>query len=151
NLRSLFANSDEVTPEEFVAASRDIRTRRPDIQAIEWVPAVPAADRLAVERFGKARLSPDFAFRDYLPDGRFIAVPPREVYYPILYIYPLEGNEVALGYDLSKAVNRPDLDLAIKSRSLTMTGKIHLVQSGPNATVSSLIMVCPVYHPDEKG
>ncbi len=151
NLRSLFANSDDVTPEEFVAASRDIRARRPDIQAIEWVPLVRNSEREAVERFGRRYLSPTFGFTDHTPDGHFMPAGIRDIYYPLLYIYPIEGNEVALGYDLGKAVNRPDLDAAIKSRALTITGKTHLVQSGPNATDFSLIMVCPVYHPDEKG
>jgi PAS domain S-box-containing protein len=151
NLRSLFANSDEVTPEEFTSAARDIRTRRPDIQALEWVPVVRGSERASVERFGKSHLNDGFSITERTPDGRLVPSVVRETYYPVLYIHPLEGNERALGYDLGAANNWPTVEKALKNRSLTMTGKIHLVQSGPDPSEFSLIMVCPVYHPDEKG
>ncbi len=151
NLRSLFANSDDVNPEEFLSAARDIRTRRPDIQAIEWVPVVRDAERSAVERFGREHLSPTFNITSRGTDGRLAPTSVRDVYYPILYIYPLEGNQSALGYDLGVASNRRDLAAAIKNGALTMTGKVHLVQSGPDSKEFSLIMTCPVYHPNAES
>jgi len=151
SLRSLFVNSDNVSPSEFVSAARDILSRRPDIQAIEWIPVVHDDERATVEEFGRRHLSDTFAFRDHTSDGRLIPAAKRDVYYPILYLYPLKGNETALGYDLGAAANRPDLAAAIKSGTLTMTGKVHLVQSGPDSSSFSLIMVCPVFHPSDDG
>ena len=151
SLRSLFANSDEVTPEEFASAARDIRNRRPDIQAVEWVPVVRNSERAAVERLEKSRLNADFSITDRTPDGRFVPSEMRETYYPVLYIYPLEGNERALGFDLGAANNWPTVEKAIKNRGLTMTGKMHLVHFDPKPSEYSLTMVCPVYHSDEKG
>ncbi len=151
NLRSLFANSDEVTPEEFASAAKDIRTRRPDIQALEWVPMVRGSERASLERFGKSHLDEGFTITELTPAGQLAPSVAHEVYYPILYIYPLEGNERALGYDLGAANNWPTVERAIKTRRLSMTGKMHLVQSGPDPSQFSLIMVCPVYHPDENG
>jgi PAS domain S-box-containing protein len=151
NLRSLFANSDEVTPEEFNSAAIDIRSRRPDIQAIEWVPVVSSAERTKIELFARQQISPDFTVKDRSPDGHWSPAATRDIYYPILYINPIKGNEAALGYDLGVADNRRDLAAAIKSHTLTMTGKVRLVQSGDATDQFSLIMGCPVFQTDEKN
>ncbi len=146
NLRNLFANSDEVTPLEFAATTRDIRTRHSGIQALQWVPIVPAGRRAEIESWARREISPGYTFTERGPDDRLVPAGERPVHYPILYTDPLIGNEPALGFDLKVGPSRDDLERAIKNRALVMTRKVRLVQETPGANRFGVIMACPVFH-----
>jgi PAS domain S-box-containing protein len=62
-------------------------------------------------------------------------------------IYPLQGNEAALGYDLLRDPHRQsEAEAAIRSRSLTVAGPVDLIQGG-----TGVIGRLPVFIPDESG
>jgi CHASE1-domain containing sensor protein len=48
SLRSLFHFSGEVSRSEFSGAARELITRHPGVQALEWIARVPASQRTAV-------------------------------------------------------------------------------------------------------
>ena len=110
NLRTLFQNSEEVTPAEFATAAADLRRRHRQIQAIEWLPRVPREKREAFEAGARARLSPSFQITERDASGRPVKATDRDVYFPILYLDRMEGNEAAFGYDAYTGATRPDLD-----------------------------------------
>jgi two-component system, cell cycle sensor histidine kinase and response regulator CckA len=151
NLRNLFANSEDVTPAEFSATTRDIRTRHPGIQALQWVPVVPASRRSEVEAWAKHEIAPYFTFTERGPDGQLVPAASRPVHHPILYTDPLAGNEPALGFDLMVGPSRPDLQRATENQMLVMTRKIRLVQEKPDTPHFGVVMACPVFHPDSSG
>ena len=151
NLRNLFANSEDVTPVEFAATTRDIRTRHPGIQALQWVPVVPAARRAEIEAWARREIAPFFAFTERSANGSLIPAGERPFHHPILYTDPLAGNEPALGFDLIVGPSRPDLARSIENQELVMTRKIRLVQEKPDAPHFGVIMACPVFRPDSSG
>jgi PAS domain S-box-containing protein len=145
NLRNLFANSADVTPLEFSASTSDIRTRHPGIQALQWVPVVPGPQRAEVEEWARRELVPFYGFTERGADGTLVPAAERPLYYPILYIDPLAGNEPALGFDLKIGPSHLDIERSLRTRGLVMTGKIRLVQEKSGANGFGVIMICPVF------
>ena len=145
NLRNLFANSEDVSPSEFLSAARDIRTRHRGIQALQWVPVVPEARRVETESWARREIAPFYAFTERTADGRLTPAGTRPEHLPILYVDPLVGNEPALGFDLAVGPTKPDLDRSLATRELVMTRKIHLVQDAPDANRFGVIMACAVF------
>lgn len=65
----------------------------------------------------------------------------------IRYIYPLEGNEQAIGHDILKdGTRRKEALLAIKEHLLTLAGPFELIQGG-----IAVVGRKPVYLPSETG
>lgn len=78
------------------------------------------------------------------PNIRNIALAPNGV---IDKVYPLEGNEEAIGHDVLSDPNRADeASLAKESGSLTLSGPYELLQGG-----TGLVGRLPVYLTDENG
>ena len=145
NLRTLFENSEEVTPLEFAAATADLRSRHRQIQAIEWLPRVPYEKRAEFEAVARTRISPSFQITQRDASGRPVKATDRDVYFPILYLDHIEGNEAALGYDAYTGATRTDLDTAIRNRAPTLTRKIRLIQDEGGSPRYSIIIACPVF------
>ncbi|HRX71222.1 MAG: CHASE domain-containing protein [Candidatus Competibacteraceae bacterium] len=93
-LAQFFKNSELVTRVEFQRyAELFVETA---VQAYEWIPQVPATARLALET--EMRREGFKAFTIFEKDARGASLPAktRDVYYPVVYIEPLAGNETAL-------------------------------------------------------
>ena len=103
-------------------------SRTAPIQALEWIPAVPAEEREAFE--AETRLiHPTFRIQERDADGALQIATNRNTYYPVTFVTPLEGNEAAVGFDLgSNAVRLEALDRAADSGALQLTERIRLVQ-----------------------
>ncbi|MDD4097547.1 MAG: CHASE domain-containing protein, partial [Lentisphaeria bacterium] len=116
------------------------------VQALAWLPAVPASEREAFEAGMRQTRGPDFRIWQVGAGGEPDTAPTgaREVYYPIVYFYPEEGNEAVLGFDHgSEARRRVAAETARDSRLPTATEPIHLVhdQTGGN----SIIVCYPIF------
>ncbi len=112
---------------EFARLVDPIIARNPAIQALEWIPRVPLAQRPAVEAAAR-RDGFAFAFTEHGPAG-MVPTGPRAEYYPVYYVEPYKGNEKALGYDLaSNPTRRAALEGAAASGRLLATARITLVQ-----------------------
>jgi CHASE1-domain containing sensor protein len=74
--------------------------RYPEVQGLGWVPRVTEAERAAflagVQKDGMA----DFEITEWTPRWQVVRAPRHDVYYPILYIAPLESQQAALGFNL---------------------------------------------------
>ncbi|MFH1842979.1 MAG: SpoIIE family protein phosphatase [bacterium] len=129
SLHSLFESSDEVTRKEFAAFARPALARHPSIQALEWIPRVPADEREALVNRARREGLSDFRICDFLGDGGMTESPLRDVHYPVYFVEPLDGNENVLGFDVgSEAIRRAALQRATESRQTTLTDPIVLVQ-----------------------
>ncbi|MFQ5534090.1 MAG: EAL domain-containing protein [Sphingomonadales bacterium] len=100
----------------------------PSIQALEWIPRIADSQRAAYEAQARADF-PDFRIRDRLEQGRMQASPTRKEYFPVYFVEPYRGNEIALGFDLASNPTR----LAALNRSrdggkMRISGRITLVQ-----------------------
>lgn len=100
--------------------------RHPEISSMTWVPRVLGGERARVEAAVRAEGFDDFEFRELNADGTYTGEPAAEqpVYYPIIYVEPLEPNRVILGMDSS--ANPPRLATLEQARD---TGE--MVASSP--------------------
>ncbi|MET0081851.1 MAG: CHASE domain-containing protein, partial [Sedimenticola sp.] len=97
-------------------------------QAIEWIPRVTRGQREAFER-DTAAVIPGFRITERLDQSSMVAATERDVYYPVVLIEPLEGNEAALGFDLaSEKTRRQAIQRTIERGEFTVSGRITLVQ-----------------------
>jgi two-component system cell cycle sensor histidine kinase/response regulator CckA len=146
-LAALFMLEGEPSPAEFARAARRIGERTPGVQAFEWVPFVPAAERTAREAALRRHYAPRaLEFTERNPAGQLHRAGERTAYLPISYIEPLAGNEPALGYDLMTGPTRAHLDLARATGQLALSGQVPLVQAEPG-----VIMIAPVLRPVRSG
>ena len=138
-LELLYKNSDSVSLTEFTEASKDLLSYYPHLQALEWVPIIRKEQR---EGFVTK-------MRVYYPDYDIInieeGVPShsteKEYYFPVSYLYPYVGNELALGFDLGSNESRLQTLLEARNKNRTLaTDPIHLVQNGVG-----YLLLTPIY------
>lgn len=128
-LSDLYQASDSIDRQEFSLFARGLLDRHPEIQALEWMPRVTAKDLPVFERKIRDEGYPDFAVRERAVNGVLRAVAQRDEYFPILYIEPMTGNELALGLDsIANPSSRLSKEYAYRSRKPSASEGIRLVQ-----------------------
>jgi CHASE1-domain containing sensor protein len=129
NIASLYQLSDFVGRDQFHAFVGHAFDEKPGIQALEWIPSVPAAERGVYESASRRQGYPQFQFMEQTPDGSLGPAGLRDEYFPVYFLDPYEGNEAAMGYDLaSNPIRLEALNLARDTRRPVATGRITLVQ-----------------------
>ncbi|MEM9164774.1 MAG: CHASE domain-containing protein, partial [Cyanobacteria bacterium P01_F01_bin.4] len=105
----------------------------PGIQALEWAPVVSDQDRNAFETALQAEGYPSFQITERESRGGLVRAAVRSHYIPVTYLQPWEGNELALGYDLtSDTTRRTALETARDDGQVAASGRIRLVQENKN-------------------
>jgi len=128
-IAALYAASREVERSEFHNFTRGPLAAFPEIQALEWVPRVPAAEGPGLEERAREEGLAEFRINQRGNRGGLVPVGGRDLSYPVLYVEPLAGNEAALGFDLaSDATRRAALELARDSGRAAVSGRVTLVQ-----------------------
>lgn len=106
---AFYGASVAITRQEFTAFVKPFLAQRPGIEAIQWIPRIPAEHRLAYEvavrtETAAGRNFADFTFTEYgqAEDGqpRLVLANPRAEYYPIYYQEPMRQDGAPLGFDL---------------------------------------------------
>lgn len=128
-LRAFFLGSQKVERHEFAEYVNHLLFHNPAIQALEWIPHVPADMRDEFEQQARAEGHPDFEFTEQAAQGYMTRAGQRDEYFPVYYIEPLEGNERAIGFDLNSDKSRQQaLEKARDTGIPTATERITLVQ-----------------------
>jgi signal transduction histidine kinase len=123
------ASGPEVTVLEFGQFVQRVTTAYPGIQALEWAPQVLERDRTPYEQSLQTQWSGATQITEQNEAGRLVPAAPRAEYFPVTYIEPWQGNEVALGFDLlSDPVRSQALRQSRRTGNLTATAPIRLVQ-----------------------
>ena len=127
---SAFCNADrEAGRREFRTFAAAIMTGNSGIQALEWIPRVPAAARETYEQAARDDGLATFQVTELGPEGELVRAARRDEYLPVFYVEPLQGNERALGFDLASSVSRAEaLAQARDSGRMTATAPLRLVQ-----------------------
>lgn len=113
------------------------------IQALEWVPIVPLSEKSDLEAQVRREGILSYAFWQLDPAGVRETASPRAIYYPVLYVLPLEGNQAALGFDVGSETTRlTALENARASGLPAATDPIFLVQDEENK--ASILIFAPV-------
>jgi|SRR5450830_402534 len=123
----------------FVARSL---VRYPMIQALEWAPYISSDRRQAFERLQ----SNDFLMyeiKERDAQGKLQRSQQRDFYYPVTYVEPLKGNELALGFDLSSNPARQQaIKNAITTGKTVISAPLNLVQESQQQL--GVLLILPV-------
>ncbi len=128
-LGSFYAGSQIVERGEFREFVRSFLAHKPSVQALEWIPRVPDAQRTAYEEAARRDGFPEFQITERRTQGQMVRAARRQEYFPVYFVEPYEGNEPALGFDL--ASNPKRLEALTRSRDtgqMAATARITLVQ-----------------------
>ena len=98
-ISSLYAASVFVERHEFQTFVRHGMLQRPGIQALAWIPRVPAPQRAGFEDAARKEAYPRFQIVERPAQGDLVPATPRDEYFPVYYVEPYQGNETALGFD----------------------------------------------------
>ncbi|MCH8832129.1 MAG: CHASE domain-containing protein, partial [Chloroflexi bacterium] len=144
DVQSLYKASEEVGRHEFRAFVEHELEESPAIQALEWIPRVPASQRAAYEAAARKDGFSEFRIVERESQGTMVPAGFREEYFPVYFVEPYEGNEAALGFDL--ASNPIRLEALNKSRDTgqgVATARITLVQE--TADQFGFLVFQPIY------
>ena len=142
SITSLFEASASVDRREFRAFVRAPLARHPSVYALEWIPRVPASERVCYEAAAAADGLEGFHFKQDAPQGSVVPAEPRAEYFPLFYMEP--PNRVALGIEeTALPVRREALERARDTADTAFSGRLKLVQDP--AGVASVIAFHPLY------
>ncbi len=147
SLASFQQASAQVTPDTFRIFTANLLVNQPGIQAVEWVPRIPAAERAGLEQQLRRTVTPDYQIVERSPGGPRHPAGMRAEYAPVAYVEPLAGNEAALGFDMLYEVRRHEmLDLARDRGAMSSSGRLHLVQD--QSGQFAVMVAVPLYRHD---
>jgi CHASE1-domain containing sensor protein len=128
SLSGLLSSIENLSREEFHGFSQTLLEGVGAVQALEWIPRVPASRRAEFESRARREGFPDFEFKE-LREGSMRRAGSRAEYFPVYYLEPFEGNEAALGFDLSSdPARRFALWSCVESGMPTASAPVVLVQ-----------------------
>ncbi len=144
DLASLYAASDEVSGDDFSRFVAPILERQAALRAFSWNPVVTHDAREAHEVSMRGAGNPEYRITHRSEEGELITAPAHEQYIVVAIIEPLEGNESALGFDVSSQVTRRNaFERARDTATMSIATPIVLVQ-GEGRSTGALGML-PVY------
>ena len=144
-VESLYATSNNISRNDFhLFVSALLQDDSPALQALAWVPHVLDTERDMYQRAAQQDGFLDFAISKRDAAGNLIVAGQRPEYFPVYFIEPYAGNEVALGFDL--ASGKAQLQAIATARDtgrVTVTAPIKLVQE--TGQQRGILMLAPVY------
>lgn len=143
-IRGLFNASDEVTREEFYVFAGPFLSYLPGVQALEWIPRVPHEKRLAYEVATRTEGFPNFTIREQQSQGKMVLAGQRNEYFPVHFMEPFVGNEIAFGFDIgSDPIRKTVLQDAWQRGLLRVTPRIILAQEKYNQ--NGFLAILPIF------
>ncbi len=143
-LRPVFSGDRIPSYGDFISLTQPLFTDIPGIKALEWIPRVKQSE---VQSYVSAMNQQGFVGFDITERnhaGQLVGKSVRGEYYPVYYVVPFLGNELAHGFDLaSNNTRKLALKEAGKSGNTTASSRITLVQSQGDSF--GFLIFCPVY------
>jgi len=144
-IAGFYRGSQKVERDEFREFVRCHLQYWPDVQALEWIPRVPDSQRQAYEATAREDGFTDFHITERKAQGHMVIAGQRKEYFPVYYVEPYKGNEIALGFDLASNPTRLEaLNLSRDTGELVATARITLVQE--TSDQFGFTAFKPVYH-----
>ncbi len=132
-MKAVFETFETIDQPHFSEYAKRLYHHVPGTQALSWIPIITQKNRELFEQ----TLLPVGAIRERIfrftgPDEKSDS-PTKNRYYPVYFIYPMTGNQAAIGFDLSSNPSRNHaLEVALKTGENTITEPINLVQDAVN-------------------
>ena len=143
-IASFYKASETVDRDGFKAFVSSLLESNPSIQALEWIPRVPASEVSEYESRAAADGFTEYRILERTVDGSLGPVARRDEYFPVYFVEPYQGNEAALGFDLGS--NQARFAALVEARdtgSLVATEGITLAQADEQTT--GLLVFQPIY------
>jgi signal transduction histidine kinase/ActR/RegA family two-component response regulator/sensor domain CHASE-containing protein len=129
SLAAFFNASEKVERLEFREFSQSILKHHQGFLALEWIPRVPDSERRRHEASARQEGLSNYRISQREKQGVMVAAKKREEYFPVYYLEPQAGNELALGYDLGSNPTRFEALLSARDRGEPgATSRVTLVQ-----------------------
>jgi PAS domain S-box-containing protein len=127
--RSFLEVAGPVSRADFAAFAGPQLGAHAEMQALSWVPRVPASERAAFEQSARDDGFPGFVFTELAPDGWLVRAGDRETYYPMFFAEPFARAQVRFGFDFgSNEGVLADLNHARDTGTFVATKRIPLPQ-----------------------
>ena len=121
--------NEKITRIGFERFARHLIKPNGSAQAFEWIPRVFQSQREHFEAAARREVDPDFQITERQSQGKMVPAGTRAEYYPVHYVYPLQGNKSALGFDLGSEPSRlAALEKARDTGGIVAFKRITLVQ-----------------------
>ncbi|MBT8369846.1 MAG: CHASE domain-containing protein, partial [Deltaproteobacteria bacterium] len=144
SIKGLFDSSKTVDRQEFHIFVQRLFDRHSGIQALEWIPRVTHGERNIYEAEARHDGFPQFQITERESQGRMVPATGRAEYFPVYYVEPYVGNELALGFNLaSNSVRRVAINRSKDTGKLTATARVTLVQEQEEQY--GVVVFLPVY------
>ena len=104
SLSSFLESSKYVDRRSFRVFVSGALARYPGIKALKWIPRVTAAQRSAYERAARVYGFSEFQITARRLQRDLVRAGERDEYFPVYFVEPYQGNELALGFDLGSNV-----------------------------------------------
>lgn len=104
------------------------------VQAWAWVPEILDNERSIWESWMVSQGYDSFVINELNPSFSMQKSNTKKLYYPVSYIYPLEPNSNALGFDMSSEVKRKEaIEEALRTDITTVSSPMRLVITQNNS------------------
>src|SRR5206468_6904889 len=121
------------------------------VYAFEWLPAVPASERLGRETQARAEGVPEYRIWEPGSGGKPREVIPRRLHLPIFYMEP--PNAGALGFDIASDPERlATAERARDSGTIAASPPFRLVEETPGRESGpAFALYAPIYREKDPG
>ncbi len=148
DLAQFFAVTPRADRETFRAFAGPVAGRIQAVQALGWIRPAPEAARERIEAELRREAGGDFVIWEYDAHGRRVPAVGRRIYYPVVAVEPLAGNQPILGFDQgSEPLRRAALERAIHTGLVTASNPVLLVHA--SELRQGILVYQPVFAPAE--
>lgn len=113
SMASLFDSSEFVSRNEFKEFTKGLLKRHPEIQSLEWIPAVSKNKLNDFKTLYGANLTPNFEVFNQDKKGN-ISIPQDDLLFPLLYTEPFENNKIVIGKNYGGTSCLPQLEKSLQ-------------------------------------
>ena len=143
-IEGFFNATENVTRPMFSAFCLGAAAGLHSIQAMDFVPRVPQAQRAAFEARVRSEGLPDFAITERTPSGDTVPAAERDFYFPVTFVEPLAANRAALGFNLASSPARAEaLRTAMLTGKAVSSGRVTLAID--RANTNGVLVFIPIY------
>lgn len=132
-LTAFFSASEIVNAEEFELFTKGVFKESPSLRSLQWVPAVTGEQRLAFESFASSELGFEYQILEQSIMGDLQSSNERDMYLPIMYVYPYKHNAATVGIDLLSDNDKSQaMHMTADSGAVIASAPISIVQDTKN-------------------
>ena len=143
DLGIFFETSHIPDHDEFSRLAKKIINHLPHIDALEWIPRITPDNKAEMLQTIRKHY-PDFEITQRLQQGIMAPATSQEEHFPVYFVEPYKGHEIALGFDLfSNKARRETLETARDTGLPQASAGIILVQD--RSKQMAFLAVMPVY------